>query len=250
MPETRRLLKARSVAVGHGPRVAFNFDDLRKECDEYVQNVNRQVREHLVEAKAQAEALRQQAFAEGRASGRQAGLAEAQQLIETRAAEIAAQRMAEQSKTTLPALKAAVTAMIVERDRWLAWWESAAVRLCVTIAEKIIRHELERKPEIATPMISEALQLAAGSPNIKVRLHPRDIEQLGKCSAELNDALSSLGEAALTPDQRITPGGCYIETTHGVIDARLETQLTRIAAELLDGNSIVDDMAIPHAHGD
>jgi flagellar assembly protein FliH len=42
-----------------------------------------------------------------------------------------------------------------------------------------------------------------------------------------------VGETTFTPDERISRGGCVVETRHGAIDARIETQLARIAHELL-----------------
>jgi flagellar assembly protein FliH len=51
-------------------------------------------------------------------------------------------------------------------------------------------------------------------------------------SREIVDRLATLGESTLVPDDSISRGGCLIETRHGVIDARIESQLEQIAAEL------------------
>lgn len=237
MTATKRLLKAHTVTAA-GSQIAFNYEDLRQQCDEYIENINAQARQILADANAQAKIIREKAFEEGREAGQSAGLKESKNLIETRAAEISRANVSEQLRTTLPALKAAVEAIRVEKDRWLAWWEAAAVRLSAAIAEKIIRRELDRTPEIAPAMIAEALQLAAGSSQIRVRMHPRDVQQLSASRDVLTQQLSALSPADIVSDERITPGGCYIETTHGAIDSRLETQLCRITEELLEGNAI------------
>jgi flagellar assembly protein FliH len=70
---------------------------------------------------------------------------------------------------------------------------------------------------------------------LKLRLHPADIEVLHVAGQEALSRLASMGQAELVPDESITRGGCQIETRHGVIDARLETQLERITLELLEG---------------
>lgn len=230
---TNRLLKARSMR-GVGAQVAFNYDDLRKQCDEYITQVTNQAQSIVAEANAQAGAIREQARAEGYASGQSQGLAQSGQLIETKAAEIAKRKTEEHLKTVLPAMQAAVKELQIEKDRWVTHWETAVVRLSIAIAEKILRHEVHQRPELTVTMVSETLQIVAGHPNIKVHMHPEDIAQLQSCGHEMIQRLSALGDAALDPDERIGRGGCLIETRHGVIDGRIETQLNRIAAELLD----------------
>ena len=231
--ESRRLMKADALR-GAGSKIVFNYDDLRQQCDEYVERTRQQTQKLLLDAHAEAEELRTQARREGEAEGKRQGMEDAQRIIEARATELADGRTADQLRTTLPALEAAVMALQVERDRWLNWWETAAVRLSVAIAEKIIHHEIEQRPERVTTMISETLQLAAGNPHIKIRMHSADIEQLRESGQAVLQRLKSLGESALVPDDQITRGGCLIETRHGTIDARVETQLQRITQELLD----------------
>jgi flagellar assembly protein FliH len=46
--------------------------------------------------------------------------------------------------------------------------------------------------------------------------------------------LAACGEAEIIADKSLTRGGCVIETQHGQIDARIETILDRIVAELLE----------------
>jgi flagellar assembly protein FliH len=230
--ETNRVLKANSVR-GLGSNIAFNYDDFRRRCDEHLEAARRQAQQLLTEARAQAEEARASAQSAGFAAGRSEGLRQAEVEIETRARERGVRQAREHLQTALPALQAAAAALAEERDRWLAEWESAAVRLSVAIAEKILRHELTHSPQLASGMLREALKLAAGQRRITLRMHPRDIQQLGGCPEQVLQSLASCGDAVLAPDDTISPGGCEIETEHGVIDARLETQLERFAAELL-----------------
>ena len=136
--EPSRLIKA-SAARGLGGAAAFNFDDLRRQCDEFVETARRQAQEILAEATRGANEIRSQARAEGIAAGQREGLAAAQNLIETRAAEIAVQKTQEQLRTVLPAFRAAALALELERDRWLATWENSAIRLSAAIAGKVLR---------------------------------------------------------------------------------------------------------------
>jgi flagellar assembly protein FliH len=233
-PDSSRLIKAR-VARNLGGSAMFNFDDLRRQCEEYIEGARQQGEQLLAEARAAADEVRRRAHTEGVSSGQREGLDSARQLVDARAAEIAARQTQEQLRTVLPAFQAAAQALQAERDRWLAAWETAAVELSAAIAGKILRHELSRRPELAAPVIREALQLAAGQPHVRLHLHPLDLAQLHDCGAQAAGRLSAVGEATLVPDERVTRGGCIIETQHGVIDARLETQIDRIVSELLEG---------------
>ena len=231
MAAESRLLKA-NVMRNLGAKVAFNYEDLKQQCDEYVVQVRRQADEMLTQAHTEAQQIRQQAQEAGTAVGRQAGMRQAQEQIDARARELAGQMLAERLRQALPALEGAVAGLQVERDRWLASWEQSAIGLVVTIAEKVVRSELARRPELAAPIIAEALQLAAGQPHVQITMNPGDIELIQQSGLDITQRLASLGQGELIPDERISRGGCYIETQHGVIDARLETQLDRISREI------------------
>ena len=233
--EPRRVLKANSVR-NLGSKIAFNYEDFRRKCDEHLEKVRLQTRQMLERAQKDSESIRAQAFEEGRESGFQLGRQTATEEIEKQAADLADQMTIEKLKTTLPAMQAAADALSQERDRWLAAWEAAAVRLSVAIAEKLVRHELHIKPQTATGMFVEALQLAAGNAHIRLRMHPDDAQLLGDHPEEVLRSIASCGGATLVPDETISRGGCIIETQHGVIDARVETQLQRITSELLQGD--------------
>jgi flagellar assembly protein FliH len=228
-----RLIKARSPRPAASASV-FNFDDLRRQCDDFLAD-SRQTAEQLVaQATAEAEEIRRQAYAEGFQAGQAAGLAAAEQAIETKAVEIAKRQTEARIQTALPALTESVRALRWERDRWLACWEQEAVKLSAAIAERIVRAELRRHPEISRCMLREALELAAGSSTLKVRLHPQDLAILREYGQDEFSSPTQTGEAEFHPDPAVSPGGCVIETRHGVVDARIETLIHRISNELLD----------------
>ena len=232
-PDSSRLLKAESLR-GRGSQIAFNYDDLRQHCDTHIESVRRQARELIAAAHQEAESIRHAAHEQGQADGRRQGVEQAEQEIEARLNTLAEEKSAGYLQTALPALREAAAALSIERDRWLAHWQTAAVRLSVAIAEKIVRQELASRPNLAAEMVRNALQLAAGNPQIKLRLHPDDIQLFGRQCEEILGSLSAGGNGTLFEDPKVSRGGCVVETQHGVIDAQLETQLARIAAELLE----------------
>ncbi|MGE3316914.1 MAG: FliH/SctL family protein [Planctomycetaceae bacterium] len=226
--ESARLLKAHDIR-GLGSKVAFNFEDIRGRCDAYVEQVRQQTRSMLESAAAEADEIRRKAHQEGLMAGRREGMNQADAQI----SQVATRSADEKLRTALPALQQAAYMLRQERDRWLAAWDQAAVRLSTAVAEKLIRSELSNRPELAKGMLAAALELAVGSPQIRVRLNPVDHTSLGVGAEDVVRALAGCGQATLVVDETVTQGGCVIDTDHGQIDARIETQLERIVAELV-----------------
>jgi len=236
MPESQRILKANDLR-GLGTRIVFNYEDINQRCQEQVTNAQAEADTILEKAKHEADVIKQQAFDEGRTKGYEAGSQDAQTEIERRAADLAEQAANKKLETTLPAMIEAADALALERDRWLTEWEAAGVRLSVAIAEKVIGHELAAQPELSNELVARALELAAGNPQVKLRLHSEDAKLLGAHAEEVIKTMARCSEAQITPDDKISRGGCLVETQHGAIDARIETQLQRIASELLPSSA-------------
>jgi len=233
--DTSRILKANS-ARKLGSKVAFNYEDVQQRLDEHVETARRRAAQLVQDAQSEAEALGQQIQQQAHESGRQEGLANAEAEIERRAQQRAEQIASEKLNASLPAIENLANSLIGERDRWIKEWESAAIRLSVAIAEKVIRRELKAQPRPTIAVVREALELAAGSERIRLLLHPDDLASLGTQTEAIVKQLAKCSEAVCAGDESISRGGCVIETEHGVVDARLETQLERIASELLDSD--------------
>ena len=228
-----RIIKAHSTHALSTVE-AFNFVDLQEQGNQIVAQARRDAEQILNAARTDATQLYEQARAAAREEGRGDGLNDAQAIITKTASEIADQQVTAQLATALPALKAAAESLQAERDRWLVRWEQIAVRLGVAIAEKLLQRQLAARPEFATEMITDALRLAAGQPQLTVYLHPDDLSAWGDRAPQIVQSLTACADTTLVPDPHSMRGGCRIETRHGEIDARVETMLHRIAEELVD----------------
>lgn len=231
---TGRIIKAHSTR-GASQAEEFNFVDLRRHRDDLLSAARCEADEILQQAQSDAEAMRERTRNEAEASGRDEGLRDAADQVARQADELAQALISEQLLTALPALKSAAAALQSERDRWLIRWERTAVKLGVAIAEKLLQRQLAARPEFATGMITEALRLAAGQPQLAIYLNPDDLAAWGDRADQIVQSLTACGDTTLIPDSGTTRGGCRIETRHGEIDARVETMLHRIVDELIDG---------------
>ena len=175
--------------------VAFNFDDMAASANQYIQKIRGEAAKIVAEAQKEADALKKKAEAEGRREG----MAAIDQMAE--------QRTAKELSTLKPALLQAVEEIRHAKQAWLRHWEKSAIHTAAAIAARLVRRELLQTPEIAITLVREALELAAGSAQLKIRLNPADPASL--------------------------PGGCRVETRFGVIDQQFEAQLARIEEELV-----------------
>jgi flagellar assembly protein FliH len=200
--------------------VAYDLTDMAAQADNYLGTVRGQAAEIVEQAKREAESIRQQAEAAGKRA--------AEQAIER----ILDEKVAQQMKTLTPALQAAVRQVEDAKQAWLKHWEGCAVELAVKIAGRLVRGELERRPEISGAWIRESLQLAAGSGDVTIRLNPADQETLARQAQQLAAVFAPLAKLTIAADEAITLGGCRLITEFGSIDQQLETQLERVKQEL------------------
>lgn len=196
---------------------AFNFDDLAVQAEQYLDRVRADGAAIVAKARAEADAVRRQAEADGM----EVALRNVEAMV------------GQQLESVLPAIRDAVGEIRDAKQAWLARWESGAVRLATAIAERIIHRELERRPEITLELVRESLELASGNSHVCIRLNPGDHKMLGGQVRKLAKEMLPLGEVELTADPEITKGGCRVETRFGVIDQQIESQLKRIEEELL-----------------
>ncbi len=196
--------------------VAFNFDDMAGQAKNYLDQVRKDAAKIVVQAQQEAAAIRAQA----QAQGRQAALAEVDQMIQRQLA------------TVLPALRQAILDIHQAKQAWLAQWETAGIHLAAAIAKRLIRSELTRQPEIPVTLIREALQLAAGSGQLRVLLNSSDHRALQGQVQLLVKEMSGLGETQIVADLSVSPGGCRVETRFGTVDQTFEAQLARVEEEL------------------
>jgi flagellar assembly protein FliH len=182
----------------HGPAVSVRRDP-RKEASR-------------AEQKAHDEA-----FAQGKAEGIAAGRAE----YESRNAELAAR--VQRLDAMLNVLSKPLSEMDAQVERQL-------LTLALTIARHLVRRELRVDPTQVIAIIRETVALLpASARNVRVHLHPDDAALVREVLAEPQaERAWSVIEDPIT-----SRGGCRVTTETAQIDARLETRLGEIIAQVL-----------------
>lgn len=200
--------------------VAFNFEDISSRASDYLSNAQQQAQQIVAKAEAEAAQIRQQA----REEGRQQALQEAQQVV--------GETIDQELTILVPALQAAIEDIRHSKAVWLRHWEQRTIGLAASIAERVIRRELEQTLEITIDWIREALELSMGTGDVTIQLHPEEYYTLRDHTAAITGQLASIGSANIVSSDDVSRGGCRVVTEFGVIDQTIEAQLDRIAEEL------------------
>lgn len=127
--------------------------------------------------------------------------------------------------------------------------ERQVVDLALQIAQKVVEREVENLPDMAVNIIHAALEEMDGRTAVRVRVNPEDEAVLRRRWAQVVPSGLAPERIELQSDERVQPGGGIIETTHGTVDAQLESKLSQLGNALwtfvmdIDG---AEDAVEPH----
>lgn len=186
------------------------MESARNEAEEWWRQ-RREQDEHLVEA----------VKSEGFQQGYQEGLAQAEQEMSQRLAE-----MMEEARTVLQEAYRARDVIIQEAEPFL-------VELSCDIAEKIVDKQLTVEPQFAMELIRKNLARKREQGLISLCVSPAQFAFVNAAREELSLAVDSQAELQILPDSTVKDQGCVIRSSFGSIDARVDTQLAEIKKELL-----------------
>jgi flagellar assembly protein FliH len=173
----------------------------------------------LVETGTAEERLRAIA-AEAHRRAREEGLAEG--LAEGRARIDAA----------VEALARAESEVRAHEEGFLRAAERSAVELAIAIAEKIVAGSIAARPETVLDVVGGALLRTSARHRLVIEVNPDDLELVSDGAEGLVARLGGVQRLDVVAERRIERGGCIVRTEEGEIDARIGSQLERVA-ELL-----------------
>jgi len=124
--------------------------------------------------------------------------------------------------------------MILQLNNKIEEYESAfekvVIDLSVSIAEKIIKKEIERET-IVNSLLKESIRKVIGSNKVFVKLNPSDYEIINQ-ESQTQFSGDTYNKIKFESDERIEKGGCLVETEIGNVDARISSQLNEISKRL------------------
>ena len=106
--------------------------------------------------------------------------------------------------------------------------EKEVAQLALSIARKIVCHEVKTSRETVACVAREALNQVDNPGKIKIKLNPDDLQFIEDTRFQLSHFLHNVDHIRFEAEESIQSGGCLIETDRGDIDARIEKQLQAI----------------------
>jgi flagellar assembly protein FliH len=166
-------------------------------------------------------AIERDAFDQGFAEGRKAGLAAAQQ--EQQAVQAQSAVRVQQLDEILQFMARPIEQLDLEVGQQLA-------TLAAAIARQVVRREITTHPDEIVAVIRETIALLPVSAReVRVHLHPEDARLVRERLSEVSgDRAWSMAE-----DPILSRGGCRVTSENSVIDAQIEQRLGAAIAMVL-----------------
>jgi flagellar assembly protein FliH len=232
------LIKAEKAPLSAVP---FSMRDVEEQARAIVLRARRQAEQILAEAQQQGQELRCQAHAQGFEQGRTEGLAQGLKQGEAAGRQAAFNEHGAALTNLIGTLSAASAQLDESRRRLQAEALAEVIGLAVAIARRATKLAGAFDPAVLTENMSAALRLVVHASDVRVALNPAQKHSLFEALPELKLRWPNLEHVELVGDESIAPGGCRIHTRHGTIDADLDEQVNRIAAELLPRRPAADE---------
>ena len=175
-----------------------------------MENIRRQ-------AASDAENARAKALVQGRSEGIREGHAKAQAEFDVKYKDLAKR------------IASYINGIESRRSQLFTEVHSDALMVAMTAVKRIISAEASAQTsEVALRVIKSAMSYIADRKNLVIRLNPADLASVDGKSGLWATVTDQLDNLKVLPDERITRGGCTIESSGGLIDARMETQIAAI----------------------
>jgi flagellar assembly protein FliH len=211
---------------------SFSLKDVETHAKAILLRARQQADQLLAAAEEEGKTIRQNAYNEGFKGGQQDGLRKG-----TEDGKAAGQKAAlAEQKAKLEQLTKTLLAAVAELDASRSRLESSAgtevLKLAVTIARRVT-HKAGLDAAVLSANVNEAMKLVVHSADVRIAIHPSQKQTLLEVLPQLKQAWPNVSHLELIEDPQLTPGGCRIHTAQGQIDADLNHQIDRIAADLL-----------------
>jgi flagellar assembly protein FliH len=211
----------------------FSVRDIEEQAAAMLAHAQAQVEKLHLKAKADAVQTRQKAYDEGFAAGHEDGLKKGNE--DGRAA--GKQSAFAEHKAKLEQLVKTITAALNDIDSSRHKLESLAgsdvIRLAVAIARRVTKLQGSQDPIVLTENVRAAVKLVVHSADVRIAVHPTQKQSLTEALPQLRMQWPNLTHVEVIEDAEIAPGGCRVFTAAGQIDADLDCQIDRVAADLL-----------------
>ena len=176
------------------------------------------------EALQQVDRIKQQAYddgyqkgqQEGYIQGKKSGLDEMQVLIND---------AAEKAQRMLTTGEKEAKEMILAAERQI-------IEIALAVAGRILACQVEENPMIVLPIVKKALEKVRDQEQIVLRVSADDYEVVVQAKQEFQNIVGREQALTISVDRTIERGSCIVDTSYGLVDAKIDTQFDALKKAL------------------
>ena len=223
------------IKAQHAPRELppFSMRDIEQQAQEILLRARQKAEQLLAHAQVEAQKLRAQEKALGASEGREEGLRAG---YEEGMASGTAQALDEHRASftqLITALNEATQQIEQSRRQLEEEAMSEVVRLALAIADRVTKRRASIEPRVLTDNVVAAVKMVVHAADLRIAVNPSQRQTMLDILPKLAAQWPSLQHVELIEDAGVAVGGCRLQTRQGIVDADLNEQLNRIAAELV-----------------
>lgn len=227
------LIKAAEFEASPLGRQAFNLSDIAAEAEQIIAEAERSRDEMLSAVDAQIAAEYEKARQEGYQSGQEQGFAEGRKAGHEEALAQVREQFTQRCGQTYESLCGIISGFEQSKDRIVWQAEQDTIRLALAIAERVINKAISVDPAIVAGNLKAVMKLVVQATDVVVKVNRDDLEYLQQMANENEGVFGKYHSITFQADETLSPGSCCVGTEHGGIDGAIQTQIQRIADQLL-----------------
>jgi flagellar assembly protein FliH len=212
---------------------AFSMCDIEAQARIIVVRAQQQADQITAESHLEGARIRQRAYDEGFAAGTQDGLKKGTEDGRVAGKQAALVEHRAKLEQLVKSLSATINELETQRGKLESSAASEVIKLAVSIARRVTKLQGSLDVNVMTENVREAMKFAVHCADIRIVVHPSQKQALADVLTDLRMQWPNVKHVELQEDSELSVGGCRIFTANGAIDAHLETQIDRVAADLL-----------------
>lgn len=194
-------------------KAAAIIDEAKKDANQRINEANQQV-EHL----------KQQAYDEGYQKGYQQGVEQGKQS--------GLEEMQSQIENAIDRTQQILTLGEKEAKEMILAAERQIIEIALAVASKVIACQIEENPMVVLPIVKSALEKVKDQEQIVLRVSSADFDIVLQAKQEFQNMVGREQALTIVVDRTITAGSCVIDTSYGVVDAKIDTQFDALRKAL------------------
>lgn len=195
--------------------------DAQKEVENIKQQANQEADNILKEATMQRDKEFAKAQEEGHKQGFDAGYQEG------------SDKFINDFSNNISSLNALCNASFQVKSEIITSAQNDIIEMALLIAQKVTQIEFDKDSTAFKKMAKKAISLLKEQEDIKIVVNPKLIDYAKELSDELPNVFQNLDKIKIIKDKTVSADGVLVESLDSRIDARLSTEIEKIARILL-----------------